>query len=113
MVPATCQLGMCFHAGASEGAVTALRVTGACVASLMAPASAGRSLARPCVKKDRLTYSAASPFRAPGYATDRNTFDAKRSSAPTRELRGELAPALPFGRSRRVDVYQRLTLPIH
>ena len=37
IVPTRSQLGIVFHAGGPDGAVTALRVTGACVAARTAP----------------------------------------------------------------------------
>src|SRR6476469_3916653 len=50
IVPTRAQLGIVFHAGGPDGAVTALKATGACVASRTAPCFAGRSLANPCRK---------------------------------------------------------------
>src|SRR6476661_7444803 len=73
IVPTRSQLGIVCHAGGPDGAVTALRVTGACVAARTAPSFAGRSLANPCRKTLGFTYSNASPGAAPGNGTKLNT----------------------------------------
>src|SRR6478735_2334581 len=73
IVPTRSQLGIVFHAGVPDGAVTALNVTGACVAARTAPSFAGRSLANPSRKTFGCTYSSASPGAAPGNGTKLNT----------------------------------------
>src|SRR5258708_7699450 len=69
IVPTRSQLGIVFHAGGPDGAVTALKATGACVAARTAPSFVGRSLANPCSKTLGFTYNTASPGPARGTGT--------------------------------------------
>src|SRR5882757_8191420 len=81
IVPSTYQLGIVFHAGVPEGAVTALETTGDWVAARTAPSLAGSPFANAWANTERLTYSRASPFLAPGNGTKLKTFVGPAPSA--------------------------------